>query len=293
MLISIVTLNYKKKEFTIACIHSLYKQYESDFKNNNMEVIIVDNDSKDGSVELIREEIKMHKFVNMHVIANNENNGFGTGCNIGTKKASGEFIVFLNNDTLVKDKGLIKMVNYCQNHQDISILGGQLRNFDGSLQPSTGKFYTLWYAILLLLGLQRFGVLDKSPNSIQKVDWVKGGLLMIRKDDFEKIGGFDEKIFMYTEDMELCYRAHLAGMNVYFYPDVLVLHKDQGSSNKTFAIVNIYKNLLYFYKKHRSFLEYQLLKFILVVKAKSLVGVGNITNNSYLKETYSKALQGI
>ena len=104
-----LTLNFKKKDFTLACIHSLYNQYESEFKNNTMEVIIVDNNSKDGSVEAIRDEIKLKKYINMHVIANHENNGFGSGCNIGAKKAKGEFILFLNNDTLVKDNGLIKM----------------------------------------------------------------------------------------------------------------------------------------------------------------------------------------
>lgn len=293
MLLSIVTLNYKKKELTIACILSLYKQFEPEFKDNKMEVVIVDNDSKDDSVPVLHEEIKKNNFANIKVIANPTNSGFGAGCNIGAKSAKGEFLVFLNNDTIVKDKGLMKMVEYCKSHPEIAILGGQLRNFDGSLQASAGKFYTLQYAFLLLLGVQRFGLLDKSPKTIEKVDWVKGGLLMIRKNDFEKLHGFDEKIFMYTEDMELCYRAHLAGLNVYFYPDIMVLHKDQGSSSKTFAIVNIYKNLLFFYKKHRSKLEYYFLKFLLQAKAKSLIAVGKSTKNSYLIETYEKALDAI
>ena len=147
--------------------------------------------------------------------------------------------------------------------------------------------------ILLLLGLQRFGLLDKSPKTIQKVDWVKGGLLMIRKNDFEKLQGLMKTFLCILKIWNLCYRARFSGKNIYFYPDVMVLHKDQGSSSKTFAIVNIYKNLLYFYKKHRSVYEYNLLKLVLLAKAKSLVDVGNITNNSYLKETYSKALQAI
>lgn len=293
MLLSIVTLNYKKPDLTIACINSLWEQYANEFKKDEIEVIIVDNDSQDDSVTQIREEIKSKKFENIHVIAHKQNGGFGAGCNIGAAASKGKFILFLNNDTLVKDKGVMDMAFYADNHPEIAILGGQLRNFDGSLQASVGKFYTPKYAFLLLVGGQRIGVLDKSPKTIEKVDWVKGGLLLIRKDVFEELHGFDEKIFMYTEDMELCYRAHLAGKEIYFYPNVKVLHKEQGSSSKTFAIVNIYKNLLYFYKKHRSPAEYRLVKSMMVTKAKSLITLGKLTKNAYLVDTYEKALAGL
>jgi GT2 family glycosyltransferase len=293
MLLSIVTLNYKKKDLTIACITSLWEQYASEFENNSIEVIIVDNDSQDGSVEAIRHVIKEKHFENMHVVANSTNAGFGAGCNEGVAKSQGELILFLNNDTVVKDDGLMRMAKYCRENPEVAILGGQLRNWDGSLQASAGKFYTPLYAFLLLAGGQRWGLLDRSPKTIQKVDWVKGGLLMIRREVFERLHGFDEKIFMYTEDMELCYRAHLAGKQVYFYPDVLVLHKEHASTSKTFAIVNIYKNLLYFYKKHRSKSEYRLVKSMMEGKAKSLIALGKATKNKYLVETYEQALEQI
>ncbi len=113
---------------------------------------------------------------------------------------------------------------------------------------------------------------------------------MIRKEVFDKLGGFDEKIFMYTEDMELCYRAHLAGYQIYFYPGMDIRHKDQGSSNRTFAIVNIYKNLQYFYKKHRPLWENILIKFVLKTKAIALLALGKLLHNSYLTNTYEQAL---
>lgn len=293
MLLSIVTLNYKKKELTIACMESLYAQFKKEFEEDEMELIIVDNDSQDDSVSVLRREIKDRKYKNIQLIANPTNSGFGAGCNIGTNASSGEFILFQNNDTIVKDGGILTMARYMKEHPEVAILGGQLRNFDGSLQPSTGKFYTLGYAALLLLGGQRFGVLDQSPKNIQKVDWVKGGLLMIRRDVFEELKGFDENIFMYTEDMELCYRAHKIGKQIYFYPNVMVFHKEHGSANKTFAIENIYKNLIYFYKKHRSDVEYIALKAMLIAKAKTLIAVGNARKNPYLVETYTKALESI
>lgn len=114
---------------------------------------------------------------------------------------------------------------------------------------------------------------------------------MIRRDVFEELGGFDEKIFMYTEDMELCYRAKERGYETYFYPDVEVLHAEHGSTNRTFAIVNIYKNLQYFYKKHKSPFEYYFVKTLLKAKAATLIIAGKIVGSKYLVETYKDALK--
>lgn len=291
--ISIITLNYKKPQLTLSCIHSLYKEYKAEFEDNAMEVLIVDNYSQDNSITLLEQEIKEKNYKNIHVIANSENAGFGKGCNLGAKNARGKYLLFLNNDTEVKDRGILKMASFMDSHNDVAILGGQLRNPDGSLQASSGSFYTLSKVILLLLGMQRYGLLDKSPKSISKVDWVKGGLLLIRKKIFEELDGFDEKIFMYTEDMELCYRASLSGHQTYFYPDIHIIHAEHGSTNKTFAIVNIYKNLLYFYSKHRSKFEKILVKSMLTTKAVLLIIAGTLLQKPYLRNTYSEALRAI
>jgi GT2 family glycosyltransferase len=293
MLLSIVTLNYKKPHLTIACMASLQEQFKKEFEENQIELLIVDNHSEDDSLASLKETIKKEDYKNTRVIANDENAGFGKGCNVGAKEAKGEYLLFLNNDTLVKDKGILAMAKYLEEKPEIAILGGQLRNSDGTKQPSTGKFYTPFYAVLLLLGLQKFGFLDMSPNIITQVDWVKGGLLMVRAEVFKKLAGFDEKIFMYIEDMELCYRAHLSGYKTFFYPDVMVAHEEHGSTNRTFAIVNIYQNLLYFYKKHRSPSEYRFLHFIMKTKAAILVIVGKILGNSYLSSTYEQALKAL
>lgn len=290
MKLSIITLNFKKSELTLRCLASLHKQFKKELSNDQIEVIVVDNKSPDDSVKIIEAAIKENKYHNITLYRNKENSGFGPGNDFGAKKAKGEFLLFLNNDTEVQDTSIWNMLTYMEAHEDVSILGGQLRNFDGSLQASVGRFYTPFAVTLLLLGMQKYGVLDKSPNTISEVDWVKGAILMIRKEVYKALGGFDPNIFMYTEDMELCYRAKQAGYKIYFYPDVRIFHADQGSSNRTFAIVNIYKNLLYFYKKHRSVPEYVYIKSLLTVKAKVLVTLGKITHNSYLTSTYEQAL---
>jgi hypothetical protein len=290
MILSIITLNYKKPELTISCISSLNEQFAKELAHGEIEIVVVDNDSQDDSVKQIEKTIKENDYKHVHIIANDKNAGFGAGCNLGALQAKGKFVLFLNNDTIAKDRSILEMTEYMEKNSDIAILGGQLRNNDGSLQNSVGAFYTPMSLLLLLLGAQRFGLVDKNPEEIQKVDWVKGALMLIRRDVFKKLDGFDENIFMYTEDMELCYRANLAGYKTYFYPFTNVFHKDQGSSNRSFAIIQIYKSLVYFYKKHRPLWEYYFLKLILQIKARMLILLGKITGNPYLVQTYEKAL---
>lgn len=290
MRLSIILLNWRKKELTLACITSLWKFYPKQFDNGEFEVIIVDNASGDDSVLFLREHLKKNRYTNFTVVENDENNGFGAGCNEGVRHARGKYVLFLNNDTVVCDNHLVDMISYLDTHEFITILGGQLKNPDGSLQASAGEFYTPFNIVLLLLGGQKFGLLDKSPKKIQPVDWVKGGCLMIRKDAFDKLGGFDERIFMYVEDMELCYRARLVGQRTYFYPEINIMHAEHGSSNRATAIMYIYKNILYFYRKHRPYAEYVMVKMLLVIKAHFLVFFGKITGNTYFIQTYEKAL---
>lgn len=115
--------------------------------------------------------------------------------------------------------------------------------------------------------------------------------MMMRQEIFRKLKGFDEHFFMYMEDMEICFRAKKLGFSTYFYPNVNVLHKELGSSNRTFAIVHIYEGLLYFYKKHRSVFEYRLVRGLLLIKALLMILLGYVVRNSYLTSAYRKALR--
>jgi len=289
MKLSIVTLNFRKPQLTIACMESLYQIYKHEFEKGEFELIIVDNFSEDDSIISIKKELEKNGYKNCQIVENKKNTGFGAGNNLGVSKAKGQYLLFLNNDTVVKS-GISEMLAYIEEHEEVAILGGPLTNFDHSAQSSTGKFYTVVTTFLLLLGLQRFGLIDKNPEEIRRVDWVKGALLMVRKSVFSALSGFDEDIFMYTEDMEFCYRAHLKGYGVYFYPFVSVLHKDQGSTNRTFAIVSIYMGILYFFKKHKPQWEYVFIRVLLKTKARLLFLIGKLYNNTYLIQTYGQAL---
>ncbi len=288
MTLSIVILSYNTPDLIKDCVNSLIDQFGSEIDENIVEIIIVDNASEEKNLKEVEELTKNKK---VKLIKSNENLGFGRGCNLGAENSKGDFVLFLNSDTKTLDKGFLRMVEYLKENEEIAILGGKLTNFDGTPQVSVGKFYTLSNFFIMIFGGERFGLLKSSPNKICEVDWVAGANFMVNKNLFNKIGGFDKNIFMYVEDMELCFRAKKNGYKTYFYPDVKVLHKEQGSSNKGFAIVNIYKGILYFYKKHQSKLSYHIVKSTLFTKALGVYLLGKISNNSSYTKTYGEALR--
>jgi len=286
MELSIIILNYNTKDLTIECINSLVEQYKQEFEKELFEIILVDNASSDDSLEAI----KRLKINGLKVVESKENLGFSRGCNLGAKNALGEYLLFLNSDTEIKDQGFVKMLDYIKKNENVGILGGALKNEDGTSQSSAGKFYGLLNLFLMLIGLERFGFLRESPKVIKKVDWVSGACLIIKRKLFERIGGFEKDLFMYGEDMELCFRANKKGSMAYFYPEITLFHKERGSGNRTFAILNIYKGILFFYKRHKSRPEYLIARFMLKTKAWVLARLGKVLKNEYLDKTYSEAL---
>lgn len=291
MELSIIILSYNTGDLTLQCMQSVIKQYKKELEEKKIEIIVVDNNSIDDSVSAIA-GIPLKNF-SIKLILNKENVGFAKGCNIGAKAAKGKYVLFLNSDTQVLDGGFLSMADFLEKNPKIAILGGKLHNADGSAQRSTGKFYSLFNLLIMLLGLERLGFLRSSSNRIQKVDWVSGACMMIKKELFDKLFGFDEHFFMYIEDMELCFRARKLGFATYFYPDAKLKHKSLGSSNRTFAIINIYKGILHFYSKHKTRFEYLIVKTLLTVKADALILVGIITFNSVLRDRYRKAIRQI
>jgi GT2 family glycosyltransferase len=123
------------------------------------------------------------------------------------------------------------------------------------------------------------------------VDWVSGACMMMKAAVFKKIGGFEEKLFMYMEDVELCFRAKQKGYLTYYYPFISLVHKETGSSSKTFAIIHIYEGILLFYRKYKPKWQYNLAKFLLTAKALIVKNVGRIIGNKYYINTYGQALE--
>ena len=288
MIISIIILNYKTKELTLSLLDSLFENYGKEIEENKIEIILVDNASNDNSIAAFK---KSKYSSEIKFIENKKNFGFSKGNNIAAKKASGEYLLFVNSDTVTKDKGFIKMTEFLNENKKTAVAGGKLINKDGSDSAPARKFYNLVYVFFTLFFSWLVPDLRLSPKKISEVDWVSGAFMMIRREVFNKLGGFDENIFMYVEDMELCFRVKKLGYNIVFFPKSSLFHMEYGSSNRTFAIVNIYKGILYFYKKHGSPISYFIVKTMLIIKARLLVIIGKIINNKYLYNTYSQALK--
>lgn len=286
--LSIIVLSYNTSELTVKCLSSLLGVYPQQFKSGDFEIVVVDNASSDDSISRIKHLAKKNK--NLKIVENIENLGFGEGNNVGVRSSKGEFCLFLNSDTRIEEGGLTKMVEFMKSNNNIGITGGKLYNSNGSLQPSVGTFFTVWTLFLTLFGGERLGLLRESPAQTKKVDWVSGAFMLVRKEIFKKIGMFDKNIFMYVEDMELCFRMKNSGFEVYFFPNTSAIHEKIGSSSKEFAISSIYKGTLYFFKKHKNKTEYELARVLLSLKARLAIMIGLLTSNAELVSTYKKAL---
>jgi len=292
--LSIIIISYNTEKITIDCLKSIIES----LKNSSLkyEIIVVDNASKDNSVSSIKKlksEIK-NRNLKINLIENKENIGFGPANNQAVKLAKSDYLLFLNSDIIVLNASIEKLYNfYKQNEKLFNFLGGKLLNKNGTPQPSCGPMYTLpmIFAHLFLRG-DYWGLTRYSPNKIKEVDWISGACILTKKEYFEKLGGFDEKIFMYMEEIDLFYRAKKHGFKVFFYPEAKFIHLgSQSSAGRSFPILQVYQGLIYFYKKH--FSQFSLFILIIMLKLKALIGflIGKIINNQYLTQTYAKAWQ--
>jgi GT2 family glycosyltransferase len=289
--LSIIIISYNTAKITIDGIKSIIRSIKNRLP---YEIIVVDNASTDDSLTEISKHKEQNQNLNFKTIANKKNFGFGKANNQAVKEAQGKYILLLNSDIIVLDNAIERLLNfYKQQENQIHFLGGKLFNKDMTPQPSCGPFYTLpvIFAALFLKG-DYWGLTRYSPNNLKKVDWVSGACILTKKEYYEKIGGFDEGIFMYMEEIDLLYRAKLKRYQTYFYPQAPFIHLGFASSgSKSAPIINVYRGFLYLYKKHFPGLPLFFLKILLKLKAQVAIFIGKITQNSYLIDTYEKALK--
>lgn len=280
MKISIIIVSWNTKLLLRDCLKSL---------KGNWEVIVVDNGSTDGSVQMLQKE-----FPKVKLIRNQKNLGFGAANNQGIKVADGDYLLLLNSDTVVKNDAPLKMADFLSKNPKAGVVGCRLLNPDGSLQPSAGPFPSLRVALVMLFLEHWFkNLVRTSFPKTTEVDWVMGAALMIRREVLKKAGMMDEGIFMYMDEVEWCYRIKKAGFKVFFSPEASIIHFFGGSSKsgRETPIINIYRGLIYFYQKHYSTFQLKILKFMLKLKAGAAWALGKVTNNSYLIKTYVQAFQ--
>ncbi|MEX2013224.1 MAG: glycosyltransferase family 2 protein [Candidatus Levyibacteriota bacterium] len=283
-MISVIILTYNSQNYIGKLLKSLVSKYKSEIDAGKLEIIVADNNSSDGTISKARET------KNIIVINNGDNFGFAKGINLASKKAKGKFLLFINPDSKFLKGDIFSLMQKFENDK-VAVVGGEILRTNGERELSVGKFYNFINTVLLSLGLEEKLGVRMSPSKDKYVDFVSGGFMMVMRDVWERLGGFDEKFFMYVEDMEFCYRVKKQGFRVLFSGSATIEHIGQGSGSKSFAIENIYKGLVYFHKKHKSLLSYSLVKTMLLFKASVLVLVGKLSNNEYLDKTYSRAIK--
>lgn len=224
--VSIIIVNFNSEQYLGACIDSIYALVSG----INYEIIVVDNASSPASVQFIKQ-----KYPDVKRIENHKNKGFGAANNIGAHHASGDYLFFLNPDTVLTDNAVLKFYQFLKKEiPDAASCGGNLVNRNGEPTTSYGNFPTVfqeWGD----MGFRRFYKkyynkhlqLGKTCQDItvpRKVPYIVGADIFIRKNIFLQTGGFDEKFFLYYEEADLYYRLHCAGYKSYVLPEVKIIH---------------------------------------------------------------------
>lgn len=219
------------------------------------EIIVVDNNSQDGTVEMLRAE-----FPAVHAIENPINLGFAKPINQAIRQSHGRYVLLLNNDTLVLEGALDRLVEFADAHSKIGIVGPKVLNRDGSLQKQCRRSYaTPWDLFCYFSGLStlfphsplfaRYLMTYKDENETHPADAISGSCMLIRRAVLDQIGLFDERFFAYQEDADFCFRAKRAGWQIYYYPFSQIIHyASQGGSR-----VNPYRSI---FEWHRSYFMY-------------------------------------
>ncbi len=244
--LSVILLNYNTKELTRKCLQSVFASKTS----YQFEVILADNGSKDGSVEMIRSE-----FSQVKVIENKANLGFSKGNNVAIRQATGKYVLLLNTDTVVKPDAIDASIKYLDEHPNVGILGAKVLLPDGRLdQACRRNFPNPWNSFLRLFGLKKFSNynINAPIDQEMEVDAVMGAYLMIRKSVIDKIGLLDEDYFMYGEDLDWCWQTKQSGYKVMYYPKAEIIHYKYGSSQLIpFGTIKMAHNAMkIFYRKH-------------------------------------------
>jgi GT2 family glycosyltransferase len=225
--VSIIIVNYNHKYFPRMCVEAI----EKSVIDVPFEIIVVDNNSKDESIHMLR---AMEKEGRIHLIESPENIGYGKGNNLGVKQAKGEYVVISNPDVFVNPDTMKTLLTHLEKNSDIGIIGPRLRYYNGDTQPSCRRHMTFFDLVIKRTFLKKLPPFQKrlkhylmedfNHNDIQDVDLITGAYFMMRKEVYEEVSGFDPRYFLFMEDYDLCLTLHKRGYRVVYFPKSEALH---------------------------------------------------------------------
>lgn len=276
--LSIILLSYNTRAITLQTLQSLDQALATD-SALKVEVIVVDNASTDGSGEAIANfklsNANQGKEISYKFIQSQANEGFSKGNNKGLEVATGRYVLYLNSDMNVDGLRLSELVAYLDSHQKVGIVTPRVNLTSGQIDPASHRgFPTPWRSLCYFSGLERFfsanwrirmtsrwfggyHLRDKSLDSAHEIEACTGAFLLIRGDLVRKLGGFDERFFMYGEDLDLCYRVKEKGLQVIWLPTQSVIHLKHSSGigsvspeTRSKIRAHFYEAMQLFYDKH-------------------------------------------
>lgn len=259
--VSVVIVNWNTCGILRDCLCSVFEQT----KNIEFEVIVIDNVSTDGSVEMVKKD-----FPQVKLIENSENRGFAAANNQGIAIAKGRYVVLLNPDTVVLDNAIEKTLSFADKQPESAVVGCRVLNPDRTLQPTCFMFPSILNMLLSstylyklfpksrFFGRERMTWWDR--NDVREVDVVTGCFMLVRREAIEQVGLLDERFFVYCEETDWCYRFKQTGWKIMYTPCANIIHLGGQSTQKKAAamIVQIRKSILQFMKKHHSSFIYRM-----------------------------------
>jgi GT2 family glycosyltransferase len=270
--VSILIVNYNTGVLLNQLMHSIEKH----FKGFTYEVIIVDNDSSDISKDIL---LKLEKEKKAKVLLLEKNYGFARANNVGFKDIKGKFLVLLNPDTIFVENSIEKVMEFRNRLAQPAIIGIKLIYEDGTLQHSKSIFPNLkdsfFQAVFLDSLFKKSSIFNRiyygwqDENQTVSVDSIRGAFMFMDKDIFQILNGFDEDFFLYTEETDLCFRAHNRNIPVYYYPDTRLIHLEGRSMDlkRLNTFIELYKSKILFVRKHKGIIPSLIFKFILALAA--------------------------
>ena len=255
MQLSVIILNYNVRYFLEICVLSV----QNALSQIDGEIIVVDNNSQDGSCEMMKQ-----RFPNVTIIQNNDNIGFPKGNNIGVAHAKGEYICILNPDTVVAEDTFSKIVAFAKEQKKLGIIGCKLIDGAGKFLPESKRGVpTPWVAFTKIVGLYKLFPKSKlfgkyyaghlAENQTGKVDILVGAFMVMKRELYLEVGGFDEKCFMYSDDIDLSYVVAKAGKDNYYFHDTTIIHYKGESTIKDGTYMKRFQEAMnFFYNKHFS-----------------------------------------
>jgi GT2 family glycosyltransferase len=268
--VSVVIVSWNTRDILRDCLRSIFEQT----REVSFEVFVVDNNSHDGSAEMVRTE-----FPSVKLTANAQNRGFAAGCNQGMRDASARYTLLLNPDTIVLDDAISRCVRYADLHADVGVVGCQVLIDENQIQQTGFSFPSPLNTFLALSGLSRafprsrlFGRPRLSwwgRDSEQDVDVVSGMFMLVRREAIAQVGHMDESYFIYAEEADWCYRFAQAGWRRVFTPCARIIHLDGGDRSTSQISVKMFvqlqKSLMIYHRKNQGLAAWSLVKAIYVL----------------------------